>query len=69
MTDDELARLLREAITVAAAEEPLADLWPLLVKRIRPRPTWSWIDLTLTVAVAVAPLIIPEWFWLVAYYF
>ena len=69
MTDDELTRLLRTAIPPATADEPRTDLWPSLVRRIEPRPRWLWIDLTLAVAIAVAPVIIPEWVSLLAFYF
>lgn len=68
MTDDRLARLVREALPPTEASASRRDVWPLLIERLEQRPRLSLIDIGLGIAVTVSFLLFPEWLWLLVYH-
>ena len=68
MTDDErLTRLLRAALPPVTGGTPSRDLWSTLVARDH-APMWSWTDVAIATLVASVLLMIPDWFWFLAYH-
>lgn len=68
MTDDELERLVRAAMSPVDPNEPRSDVWPALVTRLDAPRGWQWIDLGLAAAVLGALALFPEWATLLAYH-
>ena len=69
MTDQELARFLREALPPSTAEGPSRDLWPAVLGRSQePVVSWSWLDLGMAAGVVIVLSVFPDWLWLLAYH-
>ena len=69
MTDDDrLQHLLRSAFPRTADQEPLRDLWPLVVNQINTPVKRSWFDISLAAVIAGLLMMFPEWLSLLAYH-
>ena len=68
MTDDEIARLLRNTILPASADRTHRDLWPNVRQRLDEHPSWGWLDATLATALVVVLVLFPDWLSLLAYH-
>lgn len=70
MTDEEnLGRLLREALPPLPARGASGELWERLEQRERPMRNGSWVDLGIAAAVVLALSVSPRWIWILLFYF
>jgi hypothetical protein len=68
MTDDELIRLLKDAVRPTVEGRPARDLWPRVADRVRGPVGGYWLDIGLAAGVILALLLFPEYVPLLAYH-
>ncbi len=58
---ERLSSLLRDALPPVGEQEPRADLWPLMLKRLERQPApASWLDFALGALAAAAMIAFPQ---------
>jgi len=68
MNDEPLSQLLRTALPAVDAIAPSRDLWPDVVRRSDARVRITSTDWSVAAIVIVLLLMVPEWFWFLAYH-
>ena len=68
MTDEDVARLLRTALTPTSTRGPSRDLWPVVAGRVRTSPPSSVLDFGIAVLAVILLVLFPRAAWLIAYH-
>jgi hypothetical protein len=68
LNDVELARALRAALPRATAHRTRHDVWPEVIRRVQQRPRWSLADWSAAAIVVITLVLLPKWFWFVAFH-
>jgi hypothetical protein len=68
LNDDELLRSLRAAVPRVDLSGLSRDLWPRVVERAHQRPRWSLADWSAAAVIVISLLLVPKWFWFIAYH-